>query len=150
MKKAIKIGGDTYLITPLDARLAQEFLDHAKTHMPDPVKEVVAASQDIPEGPHRDRFLEKHLDEAFARKRHRGTHTDPDLDDYTRREGHRKLFALLFKRHHPDLTEDEAFDLALKGIEEHGSDVFQQVLDVGQKVPLSERQVEDAFSAPSA
>lgn len=146
----MKIEGQVYRIAPLDARGAQEWLDFAKANMPDPVREVVETAQDIPEGPTRESFLARHLDTAFDRKKLRGTLHDPDLEAFSQTTvGIKKMFGLLFKKHHSQLTEDQVYEIVLKGIEEHGADPFSEVFSSGQRVPLTEKQVEESFSVTS-
>jgi hypothetical protein len=108
----ITIGGVSYRLTSLSARQVQEFLDYAKKTLSDPVAELLDAAALLPEGKVKDDFLTKHLDAAFDRKRLRGTLSDPDLADFQQSlAGARKAGALMFRKYHPSLTEDEVFDL---------------------------------------
>lgn len=142
----VNIDGNPYRLTALDARQFQEFLDFAKASMPNPVDAVLETAARLLDGPVKDRFLDKHLDEAFNAVKLRGTLADPDLDEFIRSApGHTKLFSLMFRKHHPHLTADECVDLVVKGIEEHGPELFQDLHRDGTKVPMTEDAVEARY-----
>jgi hypothetical protein len=103
-EKTLKIGGNPYRITGLDARQSQEFLQHAAKEMPDPLDEVIAMALKLPEGKFRDAFMEKQIDKAMERKRLRGCVNDPDLEPYLRSPQGlplmKRLFGMMFRKHH--------------------------------------------------
>lgn len=142
---SVKIKGNPYRITGLDARQSQEFIDFAVREMVDPVKELVAIANELPEEIRKD-FYKDHLDKAIERKKLRGSANDPDLEKFIKTpQGFKKLFGLMFKKHHPHLTEDEVYNLVHEGVEEHGQELFSNLYESSNKVPLSEDEVENTF-----
>jgi hypothetical protein len=146
-KTTLKIAGNPYTLTALDARRTQEFLDYAKSKIPDPVTQLVEASEKLPEAL-RHSFLEKRLDAAFEASKLRGTLTDPALADFQKTtEGIVKLFGLLLRPGHPNLTEEDVAALVMD------VDVNQEELDQAaeqlqrhsQHSPMTEEHAEKAF-----
>jgi hypothetical protein len=142
----IKVGGVPYRLTSLSARQVQEFLDYAKRAMPDPVAEVLDTAKELPEGKLRDEFVTRHLDAAFERKRLRGTLTDPDLVGFQESlDGLKKAAALMFKRYHPELSEDEVFDLVVAMSEDdEAQKALADLRGESTRVPMSEEDAEKA------
>jgi hypothetical protein len=140
----VKVGDVPYRLTSLNARQLQEFLDFARKAMPDPVAEVFEVANQLPEGKVKDDFLARHLDAAFERKRLRGTLTDPDLEAFQHSlPGAKKAASLMFRKYHPELPEDEAFDLVLKmGEDPAAEQALAALRGEAVKVPLSEEDAE--------
>lgn len=142
----ISIEGNPYRVTGINARQSEEFLDYAKKLLPDPVAELLATVNQLPDGKIKDAFLEKHLDRAFDAKKLRGSLSDPDVEAFVKTpEGFKKLFSLMFKKYHPNLTESEVYDLVVKGIEEHGETIFLDLYTNSQKVPVAEEDAERKY-----
>lgn len=142
----LKIGGNPYRLTALDARREQEFLDFARSKLPDPVQEVIDTAARLPDG-YREKFLDQKLDAAIERGRLRGTPLDPDLEAFTRtKEGLTKMFALFLRPHHPHLTEADVWELLNQSAEEGDLErVADELQQAAHKVPMKEEDVERRY-----
>ncbi|OWK46626.1 hypothetical protein FRUB_00325 [Fimbriiglobus ruber] len=134
-------------MTGLDARRTQEFLDFAKAKMPDPVEQLVEASNKLPESV-RDKFLESHLNDAFEASKKRGTLTDPGLADFQKTtEGVVKIFSLLLKPAHPNLTEDDVQELVMSVDDVQGQleKAAAELVRESHNAPVSEEAAERSY-----
>lgn len=124
----ITIDGVQYTLTPLTACDYQAVLDEWKAAAPDPVDEVLATANKLPENL-RDEFIKKHLDAAFEEKKRAGGLNDPKFKEYLETlDGAGRLFARTMRRHHGHLSPGQTLEVFGKGVAEHGEDIFRQVV----------------------
>ena len=120
---SIKIDGVDYKLSKFTLPLYQEFLDWAKSKLPDPYAGIAERVKGLPDN------LAKHLiDRAEERAAKRGTLNDPETNALVESpEGLRKVFALLFRKYQPSLTEDQVISVVERGVEEHGEEFFRNL-----------------------
>lgn len=129
----LTIGGMPYRLSNFTAEMQQEFCDWSKTVLYDPVRDVLAYIKDIPEKLQKDL-----LNDAFRRKSLRGSVTDPDLDALEHSfQGITKIYQLMFRKHHPNLTERDIANLMNQAHEELGEEGLEEVFGIAKgKFPL--------------
>jgi hypothetical protein len=131
--KEVTIGGNQYKLAPITIRDYQEIADEYREQTPDPVKLLLATANDLPESM-RDQFIRDHLDEAFAEKKKRGALNDEGFREYLESgEGVSKLLARSIRKHHSNLTDDQAADLMAEGVAEHGESFLAGVFPQAAK-----------------
>jgi len=142
---SIEIEGKTYRVSSLDARAIQGFLDYSRQLLPCPVKELVETANSLPESM-REGFIKDGVEEAVSKKKRRGTLADEDLTAFMQTpDGYERLYGLMFRKCHPELTDAQCFDLAAKAIETQGEKVFMDLYKDSIKVVQSEVDVERNF-----
>lgn len=126
----IKINGVDYKLSKFTLPLYTEFLDWAKAQLPDPFEGLAERIKGLSD------HLAKHLiDKAEERASQTKTINHPDIQALTQSpEGLRKIFALLFRKHQPNLTEDDVMEIVEGGIAEYGEDLFRQIFPEGKRV----------------
>lgn len=104
--------GQTWTLARWDRRVWAEFLEWAKTKLPEPRKTAAEFLAMLPEGPDRQAVAEtivtKALDESTS---HLSVGSPKVTQLLTSIEGGVYLLYLLLKRNHPEATEDTAYDL---------------------------------------
>lgn len=143
--KTLSIEGRAYTLCPLDAGQVQAFLDFARDAMPCPIQQLLDAGNKLPEAM-REKFIQDRLDAAFDASKKRGTLSDPDLEAFIYTPaGYQRLYGLMFKRHHPELTDVECWKLACTAVEEHGVEALQEIYQSSKKIPMKEEDVESNY-----
>jgi hypothetical protein len=122
---SVTIGGNTYRLSKFTIPLYQEFVAWAKAQLPDPWdglhERIKGLSQEI------QKYI---IDKAEARAASRGTLNDPEVNALANSiPGVKKMLSLLFRKHHPNLSDEQIVDIIEAGIEEHGADFFTAKLN---------------------
>ena len=90
----VKINGNSYRLSVLDARQIQEWYEFSAKHLPDPIKEVLAVAAQLPDS-YKAKFFDDHLNQAMEKKKLRGTIGDPDATEFMKTPlGQKKLFGM--------------------------------------------------------
>lgn len=121
--KKLTIGGAEYKLPAVDLRLATDFLTWAKPHLPSALDALASKIAAFP----------PHLQEVMVREAMKADQTPKNFDSpevravLTTPHGASEFVRLLFTRHHPDLTAEQAWELHEKAVEEHGQDYLRNI-----------------------
>jgi hypothetical protein len=122
------IGGTNYRLSKFTIPLYQEFVQWAKSKLPDPYEGLAERCKGL--SPELAKYI---IDKAEQRAINRGKLNDPEIEDVANSlEGVKKMCSLLFRKHHPNLSEADVLNLLEQGIAEHGEDFFAERLNVAK------------------
>jgi hypothetical protein len=133
-EKTLTIGGKVYRLTTVNARGFAELQERLLADVPCPVKSLVDTAKELPEDMRTD-YINKHIDEATAEKKLQQKQK-PSLDSpqfkawLATLNGAIAAYGMLFRKHHPELTEEEVLDIVAEGMAEHGEDVLATLFSV--------------------
>ncbi|MFO0849170.1 MAG: hypothetical protein U0871_11545, partial [Gemmataceae bacterium] len=93
----------------------------------------------------RETFIAERIDAAVEKKSLRGALNDPAVQSFAQTlPAVARLVWLLLTRHHPTLTQEQALQVVLDAIAEHGESVFEPVFRQ-TRTPATEEQVEAEY-----
>lgn len=150
----IEIGGKTYRLNIIRSEHIQELLDFAKTLLPDPVKDILAVGDLLPEDERKEFLFKKdertnrsNFDNAVEERKRIATlnHTDLERMCKTYPAMLTKSMQIMFRKYHPDLSLEEIETLLLQYQDEKGDDIFAELVGKGTKVKVAEAEVERRF-----
>jgi len=134
VEQVIAVGGQQYRLSKFTLELYQEYLIWAKSVLPDPFDGLAERIKGL--SPDLQRYA---YDKAEAKAKVRGTMNDPDVQELMKSvDGIKKLFHLLFRKHHPELSESQVATIIEKGVQEHGPDLFDGCFQEGGGVTPAE------------
>lgn len=118
---AVEVNGKTYTLSRMTRKILNEWLEWAEPQLVNPL--------DVVKG-HLDGFTKEQQDliikEALKAARQRRDVTSPEVQGFmSTPAGMTHLVQLLLKDHHPDVTEDEAFEVAQAKGDDFRDDVKQ-------------------------
>lgn len=130
-EQTVKVDGVEYRLSKFTLDLYQEFLAWSVTQLPDPFAGLAERIKDLPPD------LQRHAyDKAEAKAELRGTMADPDVQRLLNTPaGAGKVFSLLLRKHHPQLTEADALRIVQRGLEEHGEGFLAGSFPEGARQP---------------
>lgn len=112
----VTVGGQSYRLSTLNLNVLGEFLQWSKSQLPDPFDKFAERFGSLSES-----LQHKAFDRAAVIAERRGTMDDPEtVALMSTVPGLKKLVGLLFKKHHPTLTDDQVTDILETGIREQG------------------------------
>ena len=139
-EKTVEIGGNKYRLAAVGADLFFDLHNEFKASAECPVDKVLKLAERLPES-HREAFIGGRIDGAIAKLEARESITCPEFQEWLATgKGAAKVFGKMFKKHHPELTEDQAFALACEGVAEHGEAVFADLFPGKLAVPAKRRK----------
>lgn len=119
-EQTIVVDGKSYKLSRLTRATMKEFAEWAKSLIPNPLDVVAERLDQFAKYPHLQEVMVK---DAVARSKTFGDFNSPEVQSImSSMDGQIKMVSMLLKPNHPELTEDEVFDIALKYQEEHGED----------------------------
>ena len=126
-EQPLVVGGTTYRLSKFSLPLYEEFLQWCQCQLPDPFANLAERVKGLPD------TLAKHMiDKAEERLSKRGSLADPEVQGVAESPaGVRKVFTLLFRKHHPTLTEGQVAEIVEEGIAEHGDTFFRGLFPQG-------------------
>ncbi len=128
-EQTVVIDGTEYRLSKFTLPLYQEFLAWAKSVLPDPWEGIAEKIKGLP-----DALAKYIIDKAEERASKRGTLQDVDTEALAQTPaGLRKILSLLFRKHHPALTEEQVMEVIEKGIAEKGEDFFASCFPEGSR-----------------
>ena len=133
-EQPLTVNGKTYTLSRCTLPIYEEFLDWCRSRLPDPFEGIADRIRGLPD------HLAKHLiDKAEERAARRGSLTDPEVQAVAESlQGVRKMYALLFRKHQPGMTDEQVLEVVEEGIAEHGQDFFRRLFSEGDG-PVKER-----------
>lgn len=113
----IKVGDKEYKLSRLSRSIMREFVEWAKTLLPDPLEAALDAVKQLSGHLELQQLLVKEaLNERKSYLDFRSPEIQELLDTF---DGQVKMVQLLLKKNHPNLNEDDCFDIALAFAEEN-------------------------------
>jgi len=109
-QQTITIGGKAYTLSRLTLEIRKQFAEWVQSHIPDPLETVAKHLEKFP----------KDVQNLLATEAWKASQRRLDIDGpevqaaLETEEGNTKLTQLLLQKHHPEITEAEAYDLALQ------------------------------------
>lgn len=123
---SITVGGITYRLSKFSIPLYQEFHKWAVAQLPDPYQGVGELIKG--QSPEIAKYI---IDKAERRAIERTKPNNSEIEGIAHSfEGVKKTLTLLFRKYHPELTEDQIFNIFEQAIAEHGEDFLSQRLNV--------------------
>jgi hypothetical protein len=119
----VTIGGKQYTLARLTRSVIREFAEWVYGHTPDPLAMAAKYINEFPED------LQKLLiQQAWNDTKGRMDIEGPEVREAMNTiEGSTKLLQLLLHKHHPELTEDQVFDLAMEHFGERVKERAQEL-----------------------
>lgn len=119
-EQTITVSGKQYKLCRLTRSIMREFAEWAKALIPNPLDVVAEKLPQFDKYPHLQEIMVK---DAVAKSKTYGDFNSPEVQAVMNSmDGQIKMTTLLLKPNHPDITEDEAFQIAMQFQEEHGED----------------------------
>lgn len=123
-ENSVDVGGINYRLSKSTLPLLQEFIDWAKSKLPDPFdgfqEKVKGLSPDL------QKYIYDKCEEKLTR---RNSFDSPEIVAITNSiEGMKKQVGLLLRKHQPHLTEANVSDIIDAGVEEHGESFLSKAL----------------------
>jgi hypothetical protein len=110
----VTIGGKKYTLSRLTRSVMREFAEWVHAHTPDPLAMAAQYINEFPEDLQK-LLIQQAWNDTKGRMDVEGPEVRPAMNTI---EGSTKLLQLLLQKHHPELTEDQVFDLALEHFDE--------------------------------
>ena len=144
------VDGKKYTITAPTARDSAAIQDYLNKNRPDPVEELLAVTEKLPENM-REKFLNDRIDKAMAEKSKKHNYKHEEVVNEI--SEHNLDFvayvnSFYFKKHHPELTPDEALDVMFKYSDndpEKMSKIVNEINDTAVKVKQKRGDAERNF-----
>jgi hypothetical protein len=137
----VEIGGEKYKLARFDRRIYDQFLQWADKQLGHPLDAIKDKLASFP-----PKIQEIMVRDALDRAALRRSISSPEVQALLATpEGCMKLLALLFQKHHPELTDRDVENLYEKAVEEHGPNYIENKLGEAQGVtPKAETEREKA------
>ncbi len=115
-KVTFEVGGKRYTLSRYTRRVLSRVVEWAASRLPHPLDAIKNRLDGFPA-----HLQERIVDAAIDSSKSWGSINNPEIQaKMNTEEGVIKQFQLLLQEHHPDITEDEVFDLIIACEEEHG------------------------------
>lgn len=106
-EQTVKVGEKVYTLSKADASVREEFLEWARPRIADPIDAILGKLEKM-----KPKAASLFTREALQQARARYDFASPEIQQVAQTEaGIVKMISLLLRKHHPDITDEEALDV---------------------------------------